>query len=158
MGRSTTQVTTRIFREFPHIRHFITWLPNLDIPARKAILTICRTQSNLHGASRTRDRLGDQLNRTFTCCIDNEVQTLSLLHLLLPLTRLTTSSYLSGLVSMLTRIIPFDKQELRESFRMAYEFVVYDTCPDWLFDLLSSSFHTTDYTVYSLDSDDDMEL
>jgi len=117
MTRSIVSVTTRIFRDYPSLTQFIKWLPHIDIPGRKAILTLCRTQANINEPSRTYDRLSGQLQRTFYAYYHPNVESITLHTLLIPLTMFTTSYIFSGLVSMLCRVVPFNKKELEDLVR-----------------------------------------
>jgi len=90
---------------------FIDWLPVLDLPARKAILVICRTGADISVKCRTAERLKSQLDRDFfRRCPKDEESTLR--EIIRPLLPYTTSHYYSGLVSMLTRFISCDPDEL----------------------------------------------
>jgi len=105
MTASILRVTTRIFRCYPHLVQFLRWLPHLDIPARKAILTLCCTQTDINKDSRASARLSVQLTRVHVYTTSTGLIESSTLHsILLPLVSMTTSSYFSGLGSMLTRI------------------------------------------------------
>lgn len=95
------------------LQDFIDWLPHLDIPARKAILVLCRTGADISVKCRVAIRLSNQLHRTFyRTAPKEEVQTLK--EILYPLIQFVTSPYYSGLVSMLTRFIPNNPSEIYE--------------------------------------------
>jgi len=62
------------------------------------------------------------------------------------------------------RILPENDVELiqrlimRERIHIAYTFIIYETCPLWLFDLLRSSFRDPEPYLYTVDSDSDSDV
>lgn len=112
MTKPQREFARRLVHDSSTLCDFIEWLPYIDIPARKAILIICRTGADISKRCRVVERCHPELSRVFSRRTRKGEEALTLSEILIPLLPFTTSHYYSGLVSMLTRFIPCEPSEI----------------------------------------------